>query len=314
MTQDIATRYLRFAEIEARGRSPVYEALARHVAGSETALSFLAILPKPRQQPNLFFAAMRNVTGRVVTANQCDAVLNAHCDDIAYVMRTRTTQTNEPGRCAALMPALAQIDGPIALIEVGASAGLCLLPDHYGYDWGRQVLPGTPVFPCAASPDTPLPSEHPDIVWRAGLDLNPLDVADHDDMAWLQTLVWPEDTDRLSRLRAAIAVARTANPRVVQGDLTCDLAPLMDEAPKDATLVVFHTAVLSYIPDQTLRDAFAAQMLASRAIWLANEGPRIFPQFTHTQDVTGETRFRLTRNGQTVAWTGPHGQSVDWVA
>ncbi len=313
MTHDIITRYLRFATIEAHGRSPIYEELARHVAGSSAALAFLTTLPTARQQPNLFFAAMRHVTGQVVSADQCDDVLNAHGSKTADVMMTRSTQTNEPGRCACLMPALAQIEGPIALIEVGASAGLCLLPDLYGYDWGQKGLPGSPAFPCSASENTPLPVKHPDIVWRAGLDLNPLDVGDCEDMAWLQTLVWPEDTDRLMRLRAAIKTAKSAKPRVVRGDLTCDLAPLMNEAPKDATLVVFHTAVLSYISNQSVRDAFADQMLASDAIWLANEGPRIFPQFATAADRSNETRFRLTRNGETIAWTGPHGQSVDWV-
>lgn len=75
---------------------------------------------------------------------------------------------------------LAALPQPLALLEVGASAGLCLLPDRYGYHYSHRpgpgpdvVLPGSPVLRCAMSPSTPIPTRHPDIVWRAGLDLNP---------------------------------------------------------------------------------------------------------------------------------------------
>src|SRR5580658_4347102 len=78
---------------------------------------------------------------------------------------------------------------------------------------------------------------------------NPLDVRNPDDMTWLETLVWPDQPERLARLRAAIQVARTDPPRIVAGDLLTSLPSLAAEAPKDATLVVFHTAVLAYVAD-----------------------------------------------------------------
>lgn len=316
MLDQISARYLGFADVEAAGRSPAYEALARHVATSPQALAFLAKLPKARQQPNLFFAAMRLVFAGVPTEGDCDSLLVTHEDQVAEVMLSRTTQTNEPARCATLVPALGQIDGPIALIEVGASAGLCLLPDFYGYDWGFGRLGAqgnAPTFPCVASPNTPIPQHHPDIVWRAGLDLNPLDVGDPDNVSWLETLVWPEDVDRLARLKQSVSIAKAHPPRIVKGDLTQDLAGLLDEAPKDATLVVFHTAVLNYVSDQAVRDQFAKDMQASRAIWLANEGAGVFPQFARPEEDTYNKMFRLTRNGETLAWTGPHGQVITWL-
>lgn len=180
---DIAGRYARFARVEARGRSPLYESLAEHVAASPDIQSFLMNLPRARQQPNLLFAATRFVAGTPTSVGDFERSLHENADAIAEVMLTRTTQTNEPRRCAALLPALAQIDGPLALIEVGASAGLCPLPDYYGYDWGRRRLKPpdragaiAPVFSCEASDATPLPLRHPQIIWRAGIDLNPLDV------------------------------------------------------------------------------------------------------------------------------------------
>ena len=113
-----------------------------------------------------------------------------------------------------MLPLLAQLRPPLALLEVGASAGLCLLPDHYGYDYGNARLDptvpgdaGAPVFPCNVSGAVPIPKSIPRIAWRAGLDLHPLDVRSDHDMAWLETLVWPGQNERAARLHAAINVA-----------------------------------------------------------------------------------------------------------
>ena len=320
----IAERYERFARSEAAGRSPLYEKLALHIANSPPCLSFLARLPEEKQQPNLLFAALRMAAGLPTSADMLEAMLDQHQEAIAAIMLSRTTQTNEPGRCAALMPALCQLEGPIALIEVGASAGLCLLPDCYGYiwehNWGAHHLAATevfrqsaPVFPCKASQNTPRPMRHPDIVWRAGLDLNPLDLSNEENVNWLQALVWPEHEGRLERLKQALIVARQQKPPVFEGNLLKDLPALIEEAPKSARLVVFHTAVLSYVGEQSERDAFARQMMASNAVWLCNESPRVFPQFSAGLVSNGAGRFLLTRNGEALAWTGPHGQSVDWI-
>ena len=76
---------------------------------------------------------------------------------------------------------------------------------------------------------------------------------------WLEALIWPEQTDRLARLRAAIKIAAEQKPRLVKGDLRTDLAALAREAPKDATLVIFHTAVLAYVSSAAEWEEFADQ-------------------------------------------------------
>jgi hypothetical protein len=237
-------------------------------------------------------------------------------------MLSHSTQTNEPARCATLLPVLAPLPQPLALIEVGASAGLCLLPDLYGYDYGRtSIRPETPatecpVFPCLANEITPLPVAMPRVVWRAGLDVNPLDVSDPSQAAWLENLVWPEQTGRLQRLRAAMKVATVAKPRVMRGDLLGDgLATLCGEAPKDATLVIFHTAVLAYIASRADREAFATRAMSLSQFWIANESPRVFPDIAPragTPCRTGD--FLLSVNGSPVAWTDPHGGAIEWIA
>ena len=173
----IAKRYRRFATVEAHGASPAYERLALAVARSPDLLAFLGSMPPDRRQPNLFLAALRHIGGVPRDASAMEAIVRGEAARLKDIMLSRTTQTNEPARCAVLLPSLGALRQPLALIEVGASAGLCLLPDHYGYDYGRHRLvpPGPtslPIFPCRASPATPLPLALPKVAWRGGLDLN----------------------------------------------------------------------------------------------------------------------------------------------
>lgn len=130
-------------------------------------------------------------------------------------MMKRRTQTNEPARCATLLPLLALLPQPLALLEIGASAGLCLLPDLHAYEYNHtiHISPAAragvvpPTFRCGANEKTALPARNVDVVWRRGLDLEPVRVHDGDDVAWLEALVWPEEQDRGDRLRKALAVA-----------------------------------------------------------------------------------------------------------
>jgi hypothetical protein len=313
----LARRYRAFAEREARGVSQSYERHALSAAASDDLLSRLLGLPDGKRQPNLLFAATRHSVGLPPDGSDFAHHALEAWDTVEPVVLARSTQTNEPGRCASLLPALARIDGPLALIEVGAAAGLCLLPDRYGYDYGRVRLdapdPTAPVFPCEAGPGVPLPATHREVVWRAGLDLNPLDVNEADDMDWLRTLVWPEQTARRARLDAAIETARRDPPRVVAGDLLTRTEALAREAPVGARLVIFHTAVLNYVaPD--VRAAFADLVRDLGADWLANEGARILPSVA-PEDVLADQpgAFVLSHDSQAIARTGPHGQFVDWI-
>ncbi len=312
-------RYLRFAEHEARGISPLYDELARHVANSTPLLDFLTQLPVEKQQPNLLFGAVRLVSGVASSGSHFERLVLRDTSQITRTMRNRRTQTNEPARCAVLLPALARLEGPLALLEVGASAGLCLLPDRYGYDYGRgRVLTAAtanaPVFPCDVNEATPVPNQLPRVVWRAGIDLNPLDLTDPGAERWLEALVWPEQTERLARLKRAIQVVRTAPPRIVAGDLLRLLQPVAEQAPRDATLVVFHSAVLGYVSGAAARDQFRRQVQDTGATWISNEHPRVFPSIANALPRPApDNQFVLAVNGEPVAFTGPHGQSVEWL-
>lgn len=313
----IAQRYERFAADEAHGECEVYEKLALAVAGSEELLAFLAGLPVDRRQPNLFLAAIRHLCGVPDSAKHLVQAVRQQHQRIHEVMLSRKTQTNEPARCSVLLPLLAQLPQPLALLEIGASAGLCLLPDRYGYDYGTlRIEPPAvpaPVFPCKVNGAVPIPTRVPRIAWRRGLDLNPIDLRSEDEVGWLETLVWPGQEARAQRLRVAIDTARRDPPTVERGDLLNDLEPLMAAAPRDMTLVVFHTAVLAYVASPEQREGFAQTMRSANAVWISNEAPGVFPGYARpAPPAPARGLFLMMRNGTPVAWTGAHGQSIDW--
>ncbi len=312
-TIDTASNYRRFAREEAAGRSPAYEELGLAVAEDGVVLAFLEKLPAGKRQPNLLFAASRYLLGDVPTPGSVRHLVVHRARELASVMATRLTQTNEPARCATLLPALCLLPQPLALLEVGASAGLTLLADYYSYDFGGHRIAGkddgAPVLSCSVSGPAPVPSEVPDVVWRAGIDVNPLDVNRKEDLEWLACLVWPGEEGRAQRLAAAAAVARRHPPPIHRGDLADDLAAVAADAPPRATLVVFHSAVLPYV-DQRKRRQFFEVVKQLGAEWLSNEAPGILP--TGPADPAGG-HFLLIHNGESIlAETDGHGAWIRW--
>ncbi len=106
---DLSERYIRFADNEARGRSPLYEALARGTSDDAGIIDFLSALPPAKQQPNLLFAAVRSITGNPEDFNDFKRRLFSDVHAVRSLMLARSTQTNEPARCAVLLAVLAQL-------------------------------------------------------------------------------------------------------------------------------------------------------------------------------------------------------------
>jgi hypothetical protein len=306
--------YRLFARREARGRSAAYESLAESVADDTALVGFIASLPAAKRQPNLLFAAAYFLLGVPPGIGQLRELVSRRPAELAQVILTRRTQTNEPARCALLLPALAQLQQPLALIEAGASAGLTLLFDRYSYDYAGHRLAGSdpyaPTLRCQPRGQVPLPARIPAITWRAGLDLNPLDVTRDEDVRWLSCLVWPGEGDREQRLEAAIASARRDPPAVHRGDLLTDLPALAAQAPRDATLVIYHTSVLYYVaPDK--REQVGSAIRSLGAIWLSNEAPGILAGTAGP--ALDEHMCVLARDGHPIAYTDSHGTWLQWL-
>jgi hypothetical protein len=311
--------YRRFAETEARGWSPTYEDWSLGVAADPDLLARLDDLPTPKRQPNLLFAAARYLGIPAGPYTDFRGAVRDRWAEVSAVIRTKRTQTNEPNRCATLLPLLAALPQPLALLEVGASAGLCLYPDRYSYRYtGHPRIdpdtgPSAAVLDCALTGPAPIPRRLPEVVWRAGIDLNPLDVHVEDDVRWLETLVWPEQDHRRARLAAAVDIARADPPHLVAGDLNEHLTALAAEKPAGATLVVFHTAVLGYL-DTDGRAAFVETVKGLDARWIANEVDGVFPVTAPPPPTPDQLTPLVTLDGDPVAYAAPHGQSLHWFA
>ncbi len=321
-----AEAYADFGE-EARGSSEVFTAWALAVAGDAEVLARIETLPVRKRQPNLVLAAARWHGARPGPYDGLRTVLLDDWDAVRATVLARATQTNEVGRCATLLPVLAGLPGPLALLEVGASAGLCLYPDRYSYRYSgiRDVAldpadgPSPVVLECRLDGDVPLPDALPDVVWRGGVDLHPLDVRDDDAMQWLEMLVWPEHDDRRARLAAAVDLARQDPPLLVAGDLNTVLPGLVEQVPEDATLVVFHSAVMAYLSAED-RARFTQTVVATRGHWVSNESPRVLadvassaPGPAPTGSALGPAPFVLGLDGRAVAWTEGHGRAMTWL-
>jgi hypothetical protein len=321
-----ATVYRDFAR-EADG-SPCFAEWANGVAEDPEVLAWLQSLPERKRQANLVFAAARwqGVPAPGPYAGLREALLG---DDgaIRATILERSTQTNEVGRLATLYPAFASLvhdkaGNSVALVEAGASAGLCLYPDRYTYRWSfpdrSLVAPERrrPLLGCRVTGEMPSGLMAP-VSWRAGIDLDPLDVTVVDDMRWLETLVWPEQDERLERLRTAVEIARRDPPYLVRGDLLERLPALLDQAPPDTPVIVFHSAVIAYL-EPADRERFAAMMAelvaAGRCHWVSNESPRVLPQLVPADVEVPFGRFVLAVDGRPAALTHGHGAELDWLS
>jgi hypothetical protein len=321
----IKEKYVEFAAYA--DDSPCYQAWAHGVAADAEVQQWLSTLPDAKQQPNLVFAAAR-WHGLEVPApyDELRAALLSDDGAIRGTILERATQTNEAGRMATLLPAitLAAAGRPVALLEAGASAGLCLYPDRWGYRWStaggvRAAGPGSPTLSCAVTGPAPLPDVVPTVVRRGGIDLNPLDVTSDDHTSWLLTLVWPEHEDRRVQLATAIDIARADPPDLRRGDLLELLPDAVDEARRaigpDGVVVVFHSAVIAYLEDDG-RARFADLMHdlvgSGRCRWVSNESPEVLPGVTATGPRPPAGQFVLGLDGRSLGHTHGHGRSLHW--
>lgn len=326
-TESTASLYRDYARRWFPGHSELYVQWATGVATSPELLALVSALPEPKRQPNLVFASVRFHGCPDESFGVLETYLAAHWTGIRAIIMTHATQTNEAARCATLLPALglvaAQEQRPLALIEVGPSAGLCLLPDlySYSYDGAAPLGNGSPLLRCSTTGNPPLPRQLPEIAWRAGVDLNPLDGTDPDTAAWLRALVWPGQAERLERLDAALGTlaalksgalqASAGPPLLLAGDLNECIADLVDAAPKHAVPVVMHSAVLAYL-DQAQRARFADTVAALGCRWISNES-FFMDAANQTRAGTDTNYFTLALDRVPLARTGQHGAELHWL-
>lgn len=313
--------FRRFADAEGR-ESPRYREWALAIAEDDELLAKIVKLPVAKRQPVLVLTCARvaGVPLRPFATARPDFI--AMWPTIAKLAKSRSTQTNDPRRCSPLLIALNRIRGPIALIEVGASAGLTLIPDHYSYEWtakGRTIRvdpaggPSTVTVTAQMSGWGGNPPRIPKIVYREGIDLNPLDVSTPDDREWLEALVWPEQAERHELVRAAADLVVAVKPRMTAGDAVDELRSAVARARKahpKATVVVWSPAVLVYL-DPKRRAEFQKYCLRAKVRWVSLDGRRVLPGLADAATEHGLVGdYILTLDGEPIADVDPLGRTA----
>jgi len=343
VTAEVAEKFHDLARRRAaNGYAPVYARMAEVCATDPLALGLAARARPGQNPPSLLLGAVHYLlagepdhplarfypalTGRPAPDPDTDdpaadllAFIRTHADRIGRLVAERLVQTHEVGRCTYLYPALlaaqAHAGTPLAVVEVGASAGLTLVPDRYAYDYATGHLHGDPASPLVLSCELRGPHRPPldrrlDITWRAGIDLNPLNLQAAEDRAWLRALVWPDHPRRAARLDAALQAARRGPlPPIHRGDAAGTVGRVLEQAPPDATAAVFHTAVTAHFTEP-MRAAWRDRLLelskGRRILWLRaepHEEPRL--RFSDLQD--GTVRSEVPLGGY-----HPHGEWLEW--
>lgn len=287
-------------------RAPLYSRLSAGIAADGELAAVLLTAPVTQRQPVLLFACVHalllespdddlasyypNLTVDPGGGDPLPA-FRAFCqrrrEEVEELLRTRSTQTNEIGRCALLLPALSIVSdetGPLAHLDVGASAGLNLLLDRYRYvyDPGGSVGSESPVtLTCGTRGAVPVPARMPAVAARRGIDRAPVDVHDDDQARWLEACVWPDQIDRFERLQAALELARASDLDLRAGDAVVDLAANVDELASAGHVVVTNTWVLNYLTPAQRQDFVAAlDDVAARhdVSWIYAESPQLTPE------------------------------------
>ncbi|WP_433159564.1 DUF2332 domain-containing protein [Kribbella sp. CA-247076] len=293
--------YRRFGEGDAAKASPLYARIAVAVSESDEALRAIEQAPARKRQPALILAALHDLAlsgqspalAAAYAAGGDDAVgvavetLVRSADDVAGIAGRRVVRGNEGGRGAVLYPAVAQVaDGrAVGLIDVGCSAGLNLTVDRVGIAYSNGQYLGDETSPvqltCSVVGDRALPTRAmPEVVTRIGVDVDPVDVTDPEESRWLRACVPPDQPEKLARLEAELALATSAPPELVQGDVVEMLPEALSRVPKDALPVVTTTWALSRLSiEERLRFLHRLDEAATDrpVAWVSVEGVGVAP-------------------------------------
>ena len=230
-------------------------------------------------------------------------------------------QTNEAGRSASIMAGLLWLSrraGPkFELNEIGASAGINTMMGRYRYDLGGVIvgpsLSRMKIAPAWRGP--PPPDGKVEIVAARGCDRAPVDLTDPEQALRLKAYVWPDATERMTRLDIAIAIAKRAAPELIGMDAGEFVRERL-AVPREPGIarVLFHSIVWQYLPDATqqaiteMMEAAGEQASAEQPLaWIALE--------TNRETFKHELWVRYWPDGAEavkLAEAHPHGAWVEW--
>jgi hypothetical protein len=333
----LAKEFLRYAERDYRGGSShLYEALSYFVAGD---VELLEIASHGQSAiPNLFFGAVHYLLMRskkeslaeyypslhkpTKTGDDLFPLLRSFCirhrEQLIEIISSKIVQTNEVSRCAYLYPAFAFVsnmvgDAPLAMIDVGASAGLHLLWDLYGYDYGIGIYgrPASSVrIKCELRGNSKpaLFESVPRVQSRFGIDLQLISPDKNDDVMWLDALIWPEHESRRELFHKAIDMLKQERTSItfVEGDVADVLPNVLARVPAGEIPCVYQTHIWRQLPE-----AAKAKLITT----LENVGRERKVFFV---SALNQLTLQLFAPSGNCSWTlanyEQHGRWVEWLA
>lgn len=321
--------------------SPMYERLSQEIANDREMIEFLCQRQWEQPVPNLLLAAVNFLLHKNRQNELSDYYPNHggtksfrddnlirifkkfcmdHSQDLLQLMQSRYVQTNEVRRCVLLRPAFARIvecgeRQPMHLVDLGASSGLNLIFDryHYSYSNGQQMGPEDAVLrlTCELKSNAKLPEILPEFLDRLGIDLNPIDLTNEDEVLWALSLIWPDQPERLQRLKSAIEVRKNVSLKMERGS-GLSLLPLWSQSSADMRplcLVHSYTVIQFSIEARQQLEEILLKISKKRPVW------RVELEWFGTP--FSELKLSYYANGEKkvhelLAETHAHGEWMDW--
>lgn len=339
--EELGAWFKRFAEVECKGSSPLYERLCNQIS-QEQALIRLASHSRIGQPvPNLFLAAvhfllLQNPQEELATYYPSISpkakgeipilLFRKFCeenrDSILDILAKRIVQTNAVNRTAYLMPILSEaFDKPIHLVDIGASSGLNLYLDAYSYDYGDAGTFGDgkmKIQSIIQEGEMPAFSKMIQIKRRIGIDQNPLDLTDQDTANWLKALIWPDMLDRFQRFSAALEIAKKDPITLIKASSIDDFESILRSIPISEPLAIYHTHVLyQFSPED--RKAFRAMLnrlgTTRDFLYLAVEGGSVFDKgLPSGKFLVEKNEFKAgIQKSSFIAEVEGHGRWIKWL-
>jgi len=281
--QVLSQSFKKFAEEECQGTSELYEFLSLQVASDEQLLELSSYVREGQPRPNMLFGAVHylllqglnhelkyyypSITNPPKNNKDSFPLFKDFClknkGQIIEILRSKLVQTNEVRRCAYLYPtfcyAYKQVNKPLAMIEIGTSAGLQLMWDQYSYSYGTDKIFGDVNSKVHITSEVKgelpeIPSSAPPVTHKIGLDLNIPNLNDDEEYRWLKSLIWPEHKERLRLFDDAVELFKKQPPNLIEGDGVSLIEAIAKEIPSDQAICIFHTHVANQLPKDVKLD------------------------------------------------------------
>ncbi|MCM3707259.1 MULTISPECIES: DUF2332 domain-containing protein [Cytobacillus] len=334
---NLVSKFKTFAQYECHRSSDLYEFLSYKIAEDEELLDLASNTRDSQPVPNLFFGAIHYLLLQGIEhelkefypsivedpGNPRDSFpgfkdfCRLYSQEIKEIVQTRLVQTNEVRRCTYLYPVFAyifkQTKKPLALIEIGTSAGLQLLWDQYSYSYGTGETYGNPNANVHLSSEIKgghipiFPEEMPPIASRIGIDLHINDLNNGEDFLWLKSLIWPEHEERRTLFEKAAQCVRENPITLIEGDGVEFLPDLIEGIPEDHSICVFHTHVANQMPPEVKEDLLAKIKASGRMRDIFHIYNNINDRNLHLDYYLNATEYK-----KLVAQTEGHGKWFTW--